>query len=183
MLRNWKFLVSLLEGRPHTVGAEVGVFEGECALGLLEGLPDLKQLICVDLWRFDQEFYDAMPVKGGHILNANWNKVIAKFYSNVVKPHRKRVAPLRMPSLKAAELISDESLDFAFIDANHSPPFVGDDIGAWLPKVKIGGTIAGHDYINKPNYGVIQAVNELVDGYAVDRRSRVWHATKERSTS
>jgi len=40
----------------------------------------------------------------------------------------------------------DESLDFVYIDANHTLPYVVADIFGWERKVKKGGIIAGHDY-------------------------------------
>lgn len=40
----------------------------------------------------------------------------------------------------------DESLDFCFIDASHDYESVKRDIIDWLPKIKNGGTLAGHDY-------------------------------------
>ena len=61
----------------------------------------------------------------------------------------------------------DEYFDLVYIDADHTYESVKDDIAAWFPKVKPGGWITGHDYVdgyeNDPNiYGVIPAVNELV---------------------
>jgi hypothetical protein len=42
-----------------------------------------------------------------------------------------------------------------------------DDLKAWLPKVKKGGIVAGHDYLN-PDYGVNQAVKDFAgDKYTV----------------
>ena len=40
------------------------------------------------------------------------------------------------------------------------------DISAWLPKIKVGGVIAGHDYIGEWP-GVKQAVNEAFDNVIV----------------
>jgi len=62
-------------------------------------------------------------------------------------------------SAASASSFEDKSLDFVFIDANHEYEFVKKDILAWLPKIKEGGILAGHDY---PSYsGVVQAVDEL----------------------
>ena len=51
----------------------------------------------------------------------------------------------------------DESLDFVFIDGNHEYDFVFSDIKNWLPTVKCGGVLAGHDY-HAPS--VISAVSD-----------------------
>ena len=49
-------------------------------------------------------------------------------------------------SAAAAELFSDESVDFCFVDASHVAEDVKRDIEAWWPKIKQGGIIGGHDY-------------------------------------
>jgi predicted O-methyltransferase YrrM len=67
------------------------------------------------------------------------------------------IIPIRMESLKAAQLYSDNTIDVVFIDANHEYKYVLDDIEAWLPKVKSGGILAGHDYGWE---GVKRAVHE-----------------------
>ena len=46
-----------------------------------------------------------------------------------------------------------------FIDADHSYTGMIQDIQSWLPKIKSGGYLAGHDY-DWP--GVLQAVTELL---------------------
>ena len=52
-------------------------------------------------------------------------------------------------------------LDFVFVDANHKYQFVKDDIQDYLPMVKPGGTIAGHDIYFAD---VKRAVTELLPG-------------------
>lgn len=51
-----------------------------------------------------------------------------------------------LPSVEAARLIEDQSVDLVFIDAAHDYDSVKADILAWAPKVKPTGIIAGHDY-------------------------------------
>ena len=66
----------------------------------------------------------------------------------------------RMTTNEAAGLFKDESLDAVFIDADHSYEAVKMDIQNWMPKVRKGGILAGHDY-NSAWPGVIKAVNEI----------------------
>lgn len=71
---------------------------------------------------------------------------------------------MRMDSAKAADAFSDGSLDFVFIDADHSYEGVKRDIEAWRPKLKPGGLLCGHDYANPGDpcgMEVKRAVDEL----------------------
>lgn len=75
------------------------------------------------------------------------------------------VQPVRADSLRAAKVFPDNSLDLVYVDADHSYEAVKADILAWLPKVKAGGWIAGHDHMEYWNCGgVIRAVAEVLGG-------------------
>ncbi len=47
----------------------------------------------------------------------------------------------------AAEKFDDYQLDIVYIDAVHDLVNIINDIYAWLPKIRNGGIICGHDYI------------------------------------
>jgi hypothetical protein len=49
-------------------------------------------------------------------------------------------------SPECAEAYEDKSVDFVFIDGDHSYDAVVRDIKAWGPKIKSGGILSGHDY-------------------------------------
>lgn len=49
-------------------------------------------------------------------------------------------------SAVAASWVADKSIEFCFIDATHEYDYVMSDIRSWLPKVRPGGIIAGHDF-------------------------------------
>jgi predicted O-methyltransferase YrrM len=60
---------------------------------------------------------------------------------------------------EAAKYFNDEEIDVIFVDGGHSYEVVKADILAWLPKMKKGGIMAGHDY--KAWEGVNKAVTEI----------------------
>lgn len=62
-------------------------------------------------------------------------------------------------SWEGADCFPDRSCDYVFIDASHDKESVMRDFKAWLPKVKPGGYLAGHDIGQAP---VEQAVRESV---------------------
>lgn len=55
------------------------------------------------------------------------------------------VHPLFMDSLVASTIFADGSLDLVFIDADHRYEHAKQDIEIWLPKIRVGGIICGHD--------------------------------------
>lgn len=57
----------------------------------------------------------------------------------------KNVTKLKKRSLDAANDFEDHSIDVVYIDANHNYDDVIADLKAWIPKVKVGGWICGHD--------------------------------------
>jgi predicted O-methyltransferase YrrM len=61
------------------------------------------------------------------------------------------VIPIRSPSVPAASLFDDGALDAVFIDGSHIYPDVLADIDAYLPKIRKGGLIFGHDLYDVPS--------------------------------
>jgi predicted O-methyltransferase YrrM len=82
------------------------------------------------------------------------------------------VNPIKMPSHEAAALYEDESLDFVFVDGEHSYDGVSGDINFWLPKVRKGGVLAGHDYNHSAD--VRRAVNELLGEDKIKKNRSSW---------
>lgn len=66
-----------------------------------------------------------------------------------------------------SDKIYDNSLDIVYLDAAHYYEAVKKDLEAYYPKVKPGGVIAGHDYLNMA-YGVNQAVQEFAAKIGVE---------------
>jgi cephalosporin hydroxylase len=63
------------------------------------------------------------------------------------------------PSVKAAKFIPDGACHMVFIDGDHSMLGAMADIKAYLPKVRPGGVMAGHDYFTFG--GVRTAVHQV----------------------
>lgn len=74
------------------------------------------------------------------------------------------VRRIRNLSTNASFLFDKHSIDFIYIDADHEYESVYQDILHWLPKVRPGGFIGGHDYnIDYP--GVKRAVLDFFDNF------------------
>jgi len=85
---------------------------------------------------------------------------------------------IRQPSIEAVNTFEDGSCDVVFIDMDHSYEAVKQDIETWLPKVKIGGYIAGHDYTSDWQ-GVVKAVNEKFPQDKILKMDTCWIVQKE----
>lgn len=128
---------NILNKKNYNVGVEIGVLRGEFSKTILNNWGG--KLYMVDVWRNIENYVD----KNNH-------SEIEKIYSDCIEntsefAHRSFM--LRMDSNEAVNLFNDNSLDFVYIDANHSYDGVLNDLKLWYPKVKEGGLISGHDYL------------------------------------
>jgi predicted O-methyltransferase YrrM len=137
--------VKLVKHRGWTRGAELGVQKGILFSLLLTSCHDLN-LLGVDL--------------GVDPIRRERCEGIAAQFSD-------RATFLVSSTHDAAQLVGNGSLDFVFIDADHSYEAVKDDIACWKSKVRRGGWLGGHDY-NQKFPGVVRAVDEAF-GFGVKR--------------
>lgn len=128
---------------------EVGCFAGESAL--IFGY-HFRHIYCVDPWNnLPRSEMDEKYINRREDMNV------------VEKAFDKRMSVLdnfskvKQTSTVAAQIFDDKSFDFVYIDADHRYRSVIRDIEAWLPKIKTGGFIGGHDY-HRRCPGVINAV-------------------------
>jgi hypothetical protein len=117
----------------------------------------------------DIDFYCVDTWEGGpdHQGWEGLDKLYDIFLENM-KPVEGYYFPLKVTSEEASKKFEDKSLDFVFLDASHEYEDIKSDIQNWLPKVKPGGIIAGHDYyVDGYDWfpGVKQAVNEELVGF------------------
>ncbi|MDC0358719.1 class I SAM-dependent methyltransferase, partial [Oligoflexia bacterium] len=151
-------------------GAEIGTFLGDTSFHLLAEISALT-LFSIDPW----DKYEGYKEYNGEILCANEQKARAR-----LKCFGERSVIIKDFSVSAAEQFETESLDFVFIDGNHSYDFVKEDIRAWYPKVRPGGLFSGHDYHWE---GVQRAVHEFsaersLAGSCSAATSDVWYFIK-----
>lgn len=135
-LKNRIELAQLLRERGYSGwGVEVGVHTGTYSDVILEH-SNLSRVFSVDAWHGDEP---GLPI-GKTDLEA------FKLTADTLWRHGYRSVMIRQKSVDAAHIFADKSLDFVYIDANHTYEAVCSDIEAWWPKVKPGGIFAGHDF-------------------------------------
>jgi len=76
---------------------------------------------------------------------------------------KKGMAIWVMDTVEATEYCDDNSLDFVYVDADHSYEGCKRDMNAWWSKLKKGGVMVGHDYYCC--VGVQRAVDEFVKAH------------------
>lgn len=151
------FLEFCVKQNGWKAGAELGLWEGRTIHHLLSTCPGLT-MIGVDLWQ-------AQPDNVGPEGYEGWDHAHHEAVCrDRCRPFGKRARIINGWTTDAADQVEDASLDFVFIDADHSEEGCRRDIDSWLPKVKPTGWIMGHD-INWP--GVRVAVDDLMPGYEV----------------
>jgi hypothetical protein len=150
----------VMRARDGAVFVEVGAYLGRSTVYLASRIKQSgKQirLYAVDLW--DGWIYDdpAPPIRRVETAGIFW-----QFIRNVRRAGVENVVcPLKMPSERASNLFEDGTLDFVFLDADHSYEAVRRDLQCWFPKVKRRGVLGGHDYLHADFPGVRRAADEF----------------------
>ena len=140
----------------YKIGAEIGTHRGEftekfCKVGL--------SIYAIDPWmgfsgqgRTQQVQY----VQDGYYEDAK--RVLIPFENCTI---------IRKISMDALLDFKSKSLDFVYIDGDHSFRHTASDIYEWSKKVRSGGIVSGHDYFNtsSTSSNVVCHVKSVVDAY------------------
>jgi len=139
------------------VGAEIGVQRGRNAIAMMNIIPGLK-LYLVDPYKD----YDLSNRRYGEKTHAKFRNMTHKRMEGL------DVVFIEKFSEDAARDVPDNSLDFVYIDGMHWYDFVMLDIILWSRKVREGGIISGHDYVNNRRLiGVMRAVDNYVESHGI----------------
>jgi hypothetical protein len=124
------------------VGCEIGVLRGKNALEMFNCIPDLKLYLVDPYLDYTESQRNFGKVKFNSFLDSTMTRMKGRNYEF-----------LKMKSTDACEYVPDESLEFIYIDGNHKYNYAMTDLFNWVPKVKTGGIISGHDFYNIPHKG------------------------------
>jgi hypothetical protein len=140
---------------------EVGVWKGEYAQEILQQCEFVQQYYMIDPWA-------NLP---------DWNKpfnVSSKVFDDVYEEAMKRTAfasskriVLKGTTKVVIDSISNNSLDFAYIDGDHTLRGITIDLHKVLPKIKEGGFVGGDDFTTTPWQHGIRYEPTLVCPFAV----------------
>jgi predicted O-methyltransferase YrrM len=145
--------------RPRCCMAEIGSWlgNGSTQVFLSELTRCSGSLLCVDSWQGNfgvqrhADLLDRYDVLGTFLMNTAGQDV----------------QTLIADSQSAAEIVGDATFDLVFIDADHRYEAVLRDIAAWMPKVRVGGILCGHDCEARPTPEIRTALRAAPDADAV----------------
>ena len=133
-------LAELIRENSYINIVEVGVKSGRVFGHLLKHCPNIH------IWGIDLWMKRAVDGTAGEESYNTWNMgaLEAKVHS-IASMYPGRAVVIKEDSAKSASMFADGSIDLVFIDADHTEASVLRDIDAWWPKIKLGGTLCGHD--------------------------------------
>jgi methyltransferase family protein len=138
---------------------EIGVAEGRNAESIASW-SSVTTLYLIDSWTHLNQKGDGFQPQDWHDFNLSETKRRMQPFSN-------KAIYLRGLSLDMVRAIEDDSLIFAYLDGDHSYNGFTGDLSAIYSKVKSGGVIAGHDYLN-PAYGVNSGLHDFIQDSQYD---------------
>lgn len=130
---------------------EIGAYTGE-STQIFASTGIFSEINVIEPFKFNESFNNT------NIENIQkWNKVEEEFRNNT--RFFNNVNLIKEYSHNVSAIFADKSVDLVYIDGDHSYEAVNKDIELYLPKIKQGGILAGHDY-SKSWPGVVKAVDE-----------------------
>ncbi|RYH05338.1 class I SAM-dependent methyltransferase [archaeon] len=141
---------------------EVGVRDGEFSDWILKNWRG-KKLHVVDPWiAQDNVLYKDVS----NVQQQEQDERYEMVKDRLTRAHAGRFEIHRKYSTDAAKEVADNSLDFVYVDARHDYAGVKEDLEAWWPKLRVGGLLAGHDFVpdgvhKEGAFGVQKAVFEF----------------------
>jgi hypothetical protein len=147
-------------------GAEIGVKLGAYSDELLSNWRG-EELVSIDPWlSADPDEY----VDRSNVSQDEFDRYYEQTRERLTR-HGSRSSIWRMTSVEASGKVPDHSFDFVYIDARHDYESVKEDLHAWCAKVRPGGILAGHDYVDgdlpQGEFYVKSAVDEFFGAHGI----------------
>lgn len=158
------------QAKNDAIFVELGAWKGQSAVYMAEEIKSSGKKI--NFYAIDT--FEGTPYEHDNDKDVI-NKTLYQTYIKNIEPVKNYIKTIKGNSNEVHSQFLDNSIDFLFIDADHTYAGVKNDLKNWFPKIKIGGIIAGHDYM-EPTCGVRMAVDEffLFTGIIINRTSWIY---------
>lgn len=153
----------------NLVGCEIGILYGNNLRYFLDHIPAIQKVYAIDPYL---EYQDWCGMATQEALN-HCRQEAMKLLDTV----KHRIEFLYMVSDQAHVYIPDNSLDYIFIDGDHSYEFVSRDLANYYSKVKPQGIFAGHDYQLPGVFGALKdfRVNNDITNPILTANNNCWY--------
>ena len=144
---------------------EIGSFMGLSSIVMGHSLFEQNnidaRIYCIDAWEGSEEHQEMDVIKSRELYDVfleNINGADIGYF----------IYPIRKWSTEAFEDFEDLSIDLLFVDGDHSFEGCYADLKNFFPKMKHGGIIIGHDYMEE--WGVPDAVKKFCKEHRLEHR-------------
>jgi predicted O-methyltransferase YrrM len=145
----------------NAIFVELGCFFGHSTVFLAKEIKRQKKNIVIHaIDRWIDETWDA---RGENVEDCFKQNIIDEKVDDII-------TVIKETTHNASMTFGGRSVDFVYIDAGHDEKDIKQDINDWLPKLKQGGWLAGHDY----QYDVEKVVNEYFKNSVERIKNNSW---------
>jgi predicted O-methyltransferase YrrM len=158
-------------GDKKIVGAEIGVCLAASTEHFMKNVPNIVKYFAIDS-------YPAYTDWNGADFNEERQSLMKQYALDVLQPYKDKIEFVYEDSIAFSQSVEDESLDFIFIDGDHSYEGFLKDLQAYFSKVKIGGIVSGDDVS-------IVAIRDGLQEFFKDKNveiktnNKMWYLVKE----
>lgn len=123
----------------NLIGIEIGVCLAATTEHLLLNCDNIKTLYAVDN-------YPAFTDWNGSVISQERQNLMKEYALSRLNQFGERANIQYKDSIEFSTFVEDDSIDFIFIDGDHSFDGAYRDLQLYYSKIKKGGIFAGHDY-------------------------------------
>ena len=134
---------NFLNGLDMKVGIEIGVRDGSFSEMLLRKWKSFELFYLIDPWMKQENYVDLVNDDTEHQV-----EIMKIAQEKLNKFGQDRLRFIRNFSANAVKSFNDSSIDFIYIDARHDYCAALEDLNLYYPKLKCGGLMSGHDFID-----------------------------------
>ena len=165
--KNRDELGTIAQNEGFTKGLELGVQRGIYAKTILSQWHNCTEYHLVDLWAVQENYEDIANV------NQEQQDNNYKLTLDTLSPWTSKIHVCRNYTTACVTKFEDQYFDYIYVDARHDFKGVYEDLIHYWPKLRVGGIMAGHDYVTQDDVLYNQDWTKNYDGTIDETRTVV----------